>query len=346
VSAAVTALAAAARLLFALAVALAALAPAPLRAHELQPGFLELRESAPGRYDVLWKLPSLGESDVRMPMVPVFPENCRQLGEARSERAGTAWLFTARLECKSGLAGRTIAIEGLESFSTDVLVRVQHADGGVETHVLKPVQASVTLRAAGDTRRGVGAYLYLGIEHILLGVDHLLFVLGLLLIVRDRWMLVKTVTAFTIAHSITLAVATFGVAKVAAAPLNAAIALSILFLGPEIVRAWRGQTSFTIRHPWVVAFAFGLLHGFGFASGLAQLGLPKSEIPLALLLFNVGVEIGQLAFVIVILLLERSFRLLAIRWPAIVLRLPGYLVGTLGAFWTIQRVAILLKGFA
>jgi hypothetical protein len=171
-------------------------------------------------------------------------------------------------------------------------------------------------------------------------------VLGLLLIVSDRWMLVKTVTAFTIAHSITLAVATFGVAQVPSLPLNAAIALSILFLGPEIVRTWRGQTSFTIRHPWVVAFAFGLLHGFGFASGLAALGLPQGEIPLALLLFNVGVEIGQLAFVIQVLLLERSFRILEIHWPTIVERLPGYAVGTLGAFWTIQRVAILLRGLA
>ena len=192
---------------------------------------------------------------------------------------------------------------------------------------------------------GAWSYLYLGIEHILLGVDHLLFVLGLLLIVGDRWMLVKTVTAFTLAHSITLAVATFGVAHVPAAPLNASIALSILFLGPEIVRRWRGETSFTIRHPWVVAFAFGLLHGFGFASGLAQLGLPNDQIPLALLLFNVGVEIGQLAFVLGILLLERSFRLLEFHWPKLVERLPGYLVGTLGAFWTIQRVAILLRGF-
>jgi len=322
------------------------LVAAPLAAHELQPGFLELRETSPGQVDVLWKLPSLGSSDARMPLVPVFPESCRQLGEARSDRAGTAWVFTAHLECKGGLAGQKLAIEGLQAFVTDVLVRVQHADGSVETHVLKPVQPSVTLRSAGDSRRGVGAYLYLGIEHILLGVDHLLFVLGLLLIVRDRWMLLKTVTAFTVAHSITLAIATFGIASIAPAPLNAAIALSILFLGPEIVRRWRGQTSFTIRHPWVVAFAFGLLHGFGFASGLAQLGLPKGEIPLALLLFNVGVEIGQLAFVLLILLLERAFRLLQIHWPRLVERLPGYLVGSLGAFWTIQRVAILLRGMA
>jgi hypothetical protein len=331
------------RLAVVLCALVGALVAAGARAHELQPGFLELTETAPGGYDVLWKLPSLGESsDTRMPIVPVFPENCRQVGEARSSRAGTAWIFTARVDCTGGLAGRTIRIDGLEAFATDVLVRVQHADGGVETHVLKPIQPSVTLRAAGDTRRGVGAYLYLGIEHILLGVDHLLFVLGLLLIVRDRWMLVKTVTAFTVAHSITLAVATFGVASVAPAPLNAAIALSILFLGPEIVRTWRGETSFTIRHPWVVAFAFGLLHGFGFASGLAQLGLPKGEVPLALLLFNVGVEIGQLAFVAVVLLLERAFRVLQVAWPGLVERLPGYAVGTLGAYWTIQRVVMLL----
>ncbi len=334
------------RLLFAL-LAMTGIGGSSALAHELQPAFLELKETAPEHYAVLWKLPSLGEaSDVRMPLMPVFPETCRQLADARSDRAGTAWVFTAKLECKDGLGGQTIAIDGLEAFTTDALLRLQHAGGSVETYVLKPLQASVTLPATGEARRGAWAYLYLGVEHILLGVDHLLFVLGLLLIVRDRWMLIKTVTAFTVAHSVTLAVATFGIVEVPAAALNAAIALSILFLGPEIVRRWRGETSFTLGHPWVVAFAFGLLHGFGFASGLAQLGLPQPEIPLALLLFNVGVELGQLAFVLLILLLERAFRLLEIRWPGPIKRLPGYLVGTLGAYWTIQRVALLLRGVA
>jgi hypothetical protein len=124
-------------------------------------------------------------------------------------------------------------------------------------------------------------------------------------------------------------------------PLNAAIALSILFLGPEIVRVWRGETSFTIRHPWVVAFAFGLLHGFGFASGLSMIGLARAEIPIALLLFNVGVEIGQISFVILILLIERSFRVLEIRWPSWVELVPGYTVGSLGAFWTLQRTVMM-----
>jgi hypothetical protein len=173
-------------------------------------------------------------------------------------------------------------------------------------------------------------------------MDHLLFVLGLVLIVSDRWMLLKTVTAFTVAHSITLAIATLGYAEAPVLPLNAAIALSILFLGPEIVRSWRGGTSLTIRHPWVVAFLFGLIHGFGFAGALTSAGLPHKDLPLALLSFNVGVEIGQVSFVLLILLLERSFRQLEIRWPRWVQALPGYTVGSLGAFWTIQRVAMLL----
>jgi hypothetical protein len=165
--------------------------------------------------------------------------------------------------------------------------------------------------------------------------------LGLLLIVSTPMMLLKTITSFTLAHSITLAIATLGFASAPALPLNAVIALSILFLGPEIVRVWRGQTSFTIRHPWVVAFAFGLLHGFGFASGLTAMGLPPGEIPLALLFFNVGVEIGQLMFVGLVLALARSFTVLEIRWPRWAQLVPGYAVGTLGAFWFIQRTAIL-----
>jgi hydrogenase/urease accessory protein HupE len=190
----------------------------------------------------------------------------------------------------------------------------------------------------------MGAYIVQGIRHILFGADHMLFVLGLLLIVKNRWMLLKTVTAFTVAHSITLAIATLGYAEAPVLPLNAAIALSILFLGPEIVRSWRGETSFTINHPWVVAFAFGLLHGFGFASALTGAGLPRSDLPLALVSFNVGVELGQLGFIGLILALEHSFRILEVRWPRWAQALPGYAVGSLGAFWTIQRVAMMIAG--
>jgi hypothetical protein len=311
-------------------------------AHETRPGFLELREGAPGTYDLLWKKPSGGEIEILI--APILPKECRTAASGGSRITPGAVIVRGTLRCEGGIAGRTIAIDGLETTVTDVIVRVHHADGRLESHVLKPQSPAVTLGASTTGWERAGSYLRLGTEHILLGVDHLLFVLGLLLIVADRWMLVKTITAFTVAHSITLAIATLGYASAPLLPLNAAIALSILFLGPEIVRRWRGETSFTIEHPWVVAFAFGLLHGFGFASGLTTLGLPQAEIPLALLLFNVGVEIGQLFFVVLILLLERSFRTLEIAWPRVALALPGYVVGSLGAFWTIQRTVALLGG--
>ena len=311
-------------------------------AHEARPGYLALRESGPGTYALLWKRPTGGEVEIRI--TPVIPQGCRLATPDRQQLTPGAVLVRGTLTCDGGLAGKTLRVAGLETTITDVLVRIQHADGRVESHLLRPASPSVTLGALTSRLERALSYLQLGVQHILLGVDHLLFVLGLLLIVSDRWMLVKTITSFTAAHSITLAIATLGYASAPLPPLNAAIALSILFLGPEIVRVWRGETSFTIRHPWVVAFAFGLLHGFGFASGLTAMGLPKAEIPLALLLFNVGVEIGQVFFVLLILGLERSFRTLEIRWPRFALALPGYAVGSLGAYWTIQRTLLLLGG--
>jgi len=326
-----------------LAVALLVVTSGAALAHESRPGFLELKETAPGTYSFLWKKPTGGEVEIQI--APVIPDGCRLVTPDRQQLSPGAFIVRGTLTCEGGgLAGKTIVIAGLEATITDVLVRLHHADGRLESHLLRPANPSVALGGITTaTQRALG-YLQLGVQHILLGVDHLLFVLGLLLIVSGRWTLVKTITSFTVAHSITLAIATLGYASAPLPPLNAAIALSILFLGPEIVRVWRGETSFTIRHPWVVAFAFGLLHGFGFASGLTAMGLPQAEVPLALLLFNVGVEIGQVAFVLLIVLLERSFRTLGIRWPRLVEALPGYAVGSLGAFWTIQRTAVLLGG--
>jgi hydrogenase/urease accessory protein HupE len=314
----------------------------PARAHEARPGFLELRESAAGTWSLLWKKPTGGE--VEIAIAPVIPEGCRLASSGGQQLTPGAVIVRGTMTCQGGLAGRTIVIAGLESTITDVLVRLHHVDGRLESHLLRPATPSITLGGeTSATERALG-YVQLGAQHILLGVDHLLFVLGLLLIVSGRWMLVKTITSFTVAHSITLAIATLGYASAPLPPLNAAIALSILFLGPEIVRVWRGETSLTIRHPWVVAFVFGLLHGFGFASGLTAMGLPKAEIPLALFLFNVGVEFGQVGFVLLVVLLERSFRALEIRWPRWAQALPGYAVGSLGAYWTVQRMAILLGG--
>jgi hypothetical protein len=315
----------------------------PAAAHETRPGLLDLRETANGLYTLLWKRPTGGEVEIRIN--PVIPEGCTLVTEDNQQQVSPgAVVVRGIVRCAGGLKGKILRIGGLETTITDVLVRVHHADGRLESHLLRPASPSVELGGSTTQLQRVLDYIRLGVQHILLGADHLLFVLGLLLIVSGLGMLVKTITAFTLAHSITLAVATLGYASAPAIPLNAAIALSILFLGPEIVRRWRGETSFTIRHPWVVAFAFGLLHGFGFASGLTAMGLPQAEIPLALLLFNVGVELGQLAFVGLFLLLGWSFRTLAIRWPRAMELMPGYAVGGLGAFWSIQRIAILLVG--
>jgi hydrogenase/urease accessory protein HupE len=311
-------------------------------AHEVRPGFLELRETGQNTYSFLWKKPSGGEVEIYI--APIIPEECRLTTPGKQQVTPGSVIVRGTLHCKDGIEGKTLAIDGLSSTITDVIVRVHHADGRLESHLLKPINPSVTLGAKTSGWQWSRSYLRLGIEHILLGVDHLLFVLGLLLIVADRWMLLKTISSFTVAHSITLAIATLGYASAPVPPLNAAIALSILFLGPEIVRCWRGQTSFTIRHPWVVAFAFGLIHGFGFASGLTSMGLPQAEIPLALLLFNVGVEVGQIFFVGLFVMLERAFRILEIQWPILIKALPGYAVGSLGAFWTIQRVFLLFGG--
>jgi len=272
-----------------------------------------------------------------------MPDDLRNLGEPIAQD-----LADSRLERRSvdagptGLAGRRIEFPGLQLTITDVLIRAELLDGRTWTAIARPSQPWIEIPASQTVWGTVGTYAVPGLRHILFGADHMLFVLGLLLIVRDRWMLLKTVTAFTLAHSITLAVATLGYAELPVAPLNAAIALSILFLGPEIVRSWRGESSFTIRHPWVVAFAFGLLHGFGFASALTGAGLPRSDLPLALVSFNVGVELGQLGFVGLVLALEGAFGALEVRWPRWVQALPGYTVGSLGAFWTLQRVAVLL----
>jgi HupE/UreJ protein len=309
-------------------------------AHEVRSAYLELRQTGAETYDVLFKVPGGGEN-VRLGLYADLPADCVKLTPPRSSFVNNA--FTERYTVKraGGMGGGTIQIIGLAATTTDVLVRLQAQDGRSQVVRLTPYSPSFVVDAAPSRWRVAATYLRLGRDHILLGVDHLLFVLGLLLIVPNRWMLLKTITSFTLAHSLTLAVATFGYASAPVPPLNAAIALSILFLGPEIVRYQRGETSLTIRHPWVVAFAFGLLHGFGFASGLSTIGLPHGEIPVALLCFNVGVEAGQLGFVALVLLLERSFRALEIRWPRVAVLAPGYAVGSLGAYWTIQRTWML-----
>jgi hypothetical protein len=305
----------------------------------MRPSYLEVEEMEPGRVRVLWKQPLAGE--LARPLAPKLPEKWRELPGSRTSRTRDASIVERFFDPGGPVSGETIAIEGLSAGLADALVRVILLNGTRWTHILKPASPAFEIPEVG--RSSSLGYLTLGVEHILLGIDHLLFVLGLLILVGRRWLLMlETVTSFTVAHSLTLGAATLGVVAVPAAPLNTVIALSILFLGVEIARQQRGETSFTIEHPWVAAFGFGLLHGLGFASGLATLGLPPQEIVFALLLFNVGVELGQIGFVALYLAMERSLRTLEFHPPAWADAVPAYVVGTLGAYWTIAQAALLL----
>jgi hydrogenase/urease accessory protein HupE len=310
--------------------------------HESQPGTLELRQVAQDRYEVIWRVPIYygGPHPARLEL----PGSWKTVVEPTERMLADSQVFRSVVTVgDKGVEGSIIRFPGLEGTITDVFVRMNRLDGTTLTAVVRPTKPYAQLRGERTWYITAGEYIGLGFHHIMQGIDHLLFVLGLLLIVKSRMMLLKTITAFTAAHSITLAIATLGYARASLPPLNAAIALSILFLGPEIVRTWRGETSLTIRYPWIVAFLFGLLHGFGFASGLSTTGMPKAELPLALLFFNVGVELGQLVFVFTALALVRSFKVLEVRWPRWAEALPGYTVGSLGAYWTIQRTFMLLK---
>ena len=316
--------------------------PATAPAHESQPGAVEIEQLGQDRYKVTWRAPIYYNQP--HPARLVLPNEWETIGQPTQRRRASDIVFT-RIISTSGesIDGKVIRFPGLEATITDVFIRVTRNDGSQMTTVARPTRPWAELRGERPWYATAREYLALGFHHILLGIDHLLFVLGLLLIVSSRMALLKTITSFTVAHSITLGIATLGLAHAPLPPLNAAIALSILFLGPEVVRARRGETSLTIRYPWLIAFGFGLLHGFGFASGLSTTGMPKAELPWALLWFNVGVEIGQLLFVFLALGLAWSFRTLQVVWPRWVLWLPGYTVGGLGAYWTVQRAIMLLK---
>ncbi len=311
--------------------------------HESQPGTLEIKQLTSDRYEVTWRAPSYyGKPHPAKIQLPTEWKDIVQPTERRLEDSIVSqWIVNVGLKT---IGGSVVRFIGLESTTTDIFVRLTRLDGTSMTAVVRPTKPYVKLRGERSWSATALEFTGLGFYHILQGIDHLLFVLGLMLIVQGRMMLLKTITAFTVAHSITLGLSTLGYVNIPLPPLNAAVALSILFLGPEIVRCWRGDTSLTIKYPWVIAFMFGLLHGFGFASGLSTTGMPSAELPWALLFFNIGVELGQLSFVFIALALALSFTILEVHWPKWVKALPGYAVGSLGAYWTIQRTYILLGG--
>jgi hydrogenase/urease accessory protein HupE len=324
---------------------MAVLLAQPALSDELRPGYLEMRQVGPGAYNLLFKIPARGE-DSRLAIYVSLPEGTQDVTPPRASFSDGAYVERRTIRRNGGLIGLPVAIEGLSATSTDVLVRIESLAGAIQTERLSPTRTAFVVQATPGTGEVAATYLRFGVEHILFGFDHLLFVLALVILVRDWRRVALTVTAFTVAHSITLAAATLGLVNVPGPPIEAAIALSIMLIAVEILNARRGKPSLTARRPWLVAFCFGLLHGFGFAGALAEVGLPQQAIAVALLFFNVGVEIGQLIFVAAVLLLISLLRCVASRLlePARIQsaldRLDvtvGYAIGVVAAYWLVER---------
>ncbi|MGF1502335.1 MAG: HupE/UreJ family protein [Paracoccaceae bacterium] len=300
-------------------------------AHVTELAVLRIAELSAGTYTVSWEMKP--NTQANESFEPIFPEHCTYAAPT--------------LDCGSeGLVG-ALSFEGIGAGQSAAMFKIRAQTGETQIYTLSPTQpvANVTPAYAADTLEGKlrvsWDYLILGIEHILKGIDHLLFVLGLVWIARG-WMLFNTITAFTVAHSITLALVTFGFVGVPELYVNALIALSIVFVGVEVIRAQQGRSSFTLRHPWIVAFGFGLLHGMGFANALVALGLPSEAVPYALVAFNLGVEAGQIAFVLGVIALAWAYRVMRVQWPNWSLRAPAYAIGGLAAFWFVERVAVMV----
>ena len=308
--------------------------------HEVRPGYLELQQTGTETWTVLWKVPAQG--DMRLAIYPRFPETCALVSEPTTFQAAGAYTERTSVTCRGGLIAREIVVKGLSATMTDVLVRSTRVDGSVQIARLSPANPAFVMEATPGSLQIARTYTVLGVEHILRGVDHLLFVLGLMLLVRNKWMLVKTITAFTVAHSVTLAAATLGWMRVAQPPVEAVIALSILFLASELAKQSRGDAGLMGRFPWVVAFVFGLLHGFGFAGALREVGLPAGDVAFALFAFNIGVELGQLLFVGAVLVALAALRGFLRRLPRWTYAVPAYAIGTMASFWWLQRMAPLL----
>jgi len=315
---------------------------APARADEFKPGYLQITQLDHETYEVLWKIPAIDES-TPLKVKPRFPDGTEALTPVRSTFSRGITVQRWRIRVPDGLQGKAIVFSRLSETRIDVLARLVRLDGSVQLERILPVNPSFVGRSSPGRLEVVRTYTVLGIEHILSGFEHLLFVLALVLLVQGTRRLVATITAFTAAHSLTLAGATLGWVQVPGPPVEASIALSIVFVAAEVVHTRQGRYSVTQHHPWLVAFTFGLLHGFGFASALAEVGLPQSSIPIALLFFNGGVEIGQLLFVGGVLAVmtvgSRAGQRHRLAQPAWLWRIAPYAVGGLASFWLVERVA-------
>jgi hypothetical protein len=314
-------------------------------AHESRPAYLEIDETAPGRYDVIWRTPL--NAGMRLPIALKFSEGVSNVTEPAVRELPDSLVERRIIKVTDSIAGKRIDFVGLQATITDVLVRVRLLDGSESTTVARPSKAWVEITGSRGPFAVASSYALLGVEHILFGIDHLLFVLGLLILVKGWRRLVGTITAFTVAHSITLATATLGFVHVPSKPVEATIALSIVFVACEIVHSRQGRSGLTETWPWVIAFSFGLLHGLGFASALRDVGLPQNAIPLALLFFNIGVELGQLLFIGVVMAVITSAMYVASKFNVWNIapqsafswceNISAYAVGGVAAFWLIER---------
>lgn len=305
-------------------------------AHEIRPGFLQIEQVNETTYNVFWKIPRLGDA---IPKIYVnFPEGF-QVKELKQPNPIPGFvIFVYEMTSKKPLNGEVIGILGLDKTLIDVLVNINFLNGEKLTFMLQPDESSKVIPEKESLSNTIKTYLLLGVEHILLGIDHLLFVLALLLITPGFKKLLKTITAFTLAHSITLSLSALGFVGLPGPPVEAVIALSIIFLAIEVNKYYKGETSLTIKYPWVVAFSFGLLHGFGFAGALTNIGLPQTTIPAALLFFNVGVELGQILFILGALLIIFVINKPKVIYPKWMKLIPVYAIGSLASFWFIDRV--------
>ena len=310
-------------------------------ADEFRPALLEVTERDGGWVEVKWKVPTLG--DRVLALTPVLPDFFEPLGPGSRRRVPGAMIETRSFSMAGHvLNGAAVGVDGLSAVPADVVVQVNLLDGVEHSAILRSNNSSFTIPEHVSNKELAISYWRMGTIHILEGFDHLLFLLTLLMIVAGIWPLLKTVTAFTLAHSLTLALATLGLIHIPQVPTEAVISLSIMFLGVEVVRKNAGQLTLSERFPWLIAFTFGLVHGLGFAGALYEIGVPQNAVPLALLMFNVGVETGQILFVVTVSMLLAGLHRMHSHTAFRLIRAAPYAIGGIAAFWTIDRVSSFL----
>ena len=312
-----------------------------LHAHEVRPALLQIKQTGANEFEVFWKIP---RKDNMLPVIkPVFPSWFMIQQKDNGTEAGSGALFKMKAIATKDIHGMNISINGIQESLIDVLVYIEFSNGEKYSLLMQPTKNTARIPNESSYASTIATYFKLGVEHILFGFDHLLFVLALLLLTRGTRKLIATVTAFTLAHSITLSLSALNFAGLPAPPVEAVIALSILFLAVELVHHYQGKKVMSATYPWIVAFIFGLLHGFGFASALANIGLPQKGIPLALAFFNVGVEAGQLLFIGIVLVFIvgiQKMKFKKLDWQPYLL---PYAIGSVAAFWVIERIWVMLR---